>query len=175
MKNLSILNLVVLVLLSFGIKANAQSTASTASVNLSIDLRTAVISINLGASPDVNFVYGLPADYVGVKTESKAAHFTVVSNLPYDISVRAGAEFASASSDNLPLNLVRVAVDPATANGGNLTTASLALMPAKIVEGATATTGAIYNVNYTIPNSAPLLGLAAELYTTTVTYTATHL
>ncbi len=175
MKKLSIFGLVVLVLLSFTEKSNAQSTATTASVNVSIDLTTAVISINLGASPDVNFIYSLPADYVGVKTESKTAHLTVVSNLPYDISVKAGVEFASTSSNNLPLNLVKVAVDPATSNGGNLTTASLALTPAKIVEGAAAAINAVYNVNYTIPDAAPLLGLAPEVYTTTVTYTATHI
>ncbi len=147
--------------------------AQTANVTVNIDLSTDVISINLGADPEVNFVYATAADYANSKTVSKTSHFTVVSNTNYDITVAADNEFDG--TDNIPLGVIDINVDPTTANGGELNAVNLSLSPTLLVGSATPSTGAIYNVNYTIADASPLVGLAPEVYTTTITYTATGL
>lgn len=174
MKKITILSLLVIGAIGISQKANAQ-TDVTGPVTVNIDLTAEVISIDLGADPTVNFVYATAADYTESKTVTKEGHFTVISNLPYDITVAAQGEFVSPSEDDLPLDLVTVSVDPATANGGTLTDAPLALAETPLVGEAEASTSAVYNVDYTIDNPAPLLDLAREVYTTTVTYTATQL
>lgn len=171
----------LLAILMFGLvfsmqRASAQ-TDQTAPVTVNIDLTAAVLSIDLGPNPTVNFVYGTAAAYTISQTQAKPAHFTVISNQSYDITVEAVTEF-NTSPTNLtpvPLDVIDISVDPATANGGTLTTQPLTLGPLEIVSAAAPTTGAVYNVNYTIPDATPLLGKAPIVYTTTVIYTATQL
>lgn len=166
-----------LIFLMGGVVIHAQEPVSdvTGPVSVNIDLTTPVISITLGASPDVNFIYQTAEDYTDSKTESKSSHFTVISNLPYDISVKAESEFTSPANNNPELDLVEIQVDPATPNGGDLNVVPLSLTGSVLVEGADPSAGAVYNVDYSIPDATPLLGLDGEVYSTTVTYTATHL
>lgn len=165
----------MLLMLCAGQKTIAQPSDVTDPVNVSIDLTAAVISIDLGTDPDVAFVYADAEDYANEQTETMLGHFTVVSNQPYEIAVAANTEFTSPSSDEVPLSIVDVSVDPGTANGGTLATIPLSTTPGILVTGADPSTGAVYNVDYTIADAAPLVGLSAEVYTTSVTYTATHL
>ena len=175
MKTKSLLATLVLSAGLFSITANAQ-TDQTAPVTVNIDLTAPVISIDLGADPTVNFLYATAADYTVAQTQPKVGHFTVISNQNYDITVAAQAEFTVYPAQTaVPLSVVQVSVDPATANGGTLTMQPLSMTPGELVSDATATTGATYNVNYSIPDAAPLLGKANEVYTTTVIYTATQL
>lgn len=164
---------VVLVAVCFGHQAKAQ--VSTTPVTVNIDLTASVISIALDATPTVDFIYANAADYAASKTVTKTGHLTVISNKNYNIAVKANGQFTSASSGVLPLGTVSVNVDAATANGGTLTPRALTTSDQVIVAGATATTTAVFNVDYTIANATPLIALPKEVYTTTVTYTATQL
>lgn len=170
MKNFSIWSLLMLLTVCAGPKAFGQ----TDPVNVNIDLTASVISIDLGTAPDVTFVYATAEDYTTEQVENKPGHFTVVSNQPYDISLVANTEFTSPSSEEIPLGIVNVSVVDAT-NGGTLNTVPLSLTGGVLVESATPSTNAVYNINYTIADAAPLVGLPAEVYNTTVTYTATQL
>lgn len=170
-KNLLIV-FIAIAAICFGGHSKAQ-TATSAPVTVNINL-TDAISITLGATPTVDFVYDDAADYAASKTVTKASHFTVVSNRAYDITVAATAAFAPAGGP--ALSIVTVNVDPTTANGGTLVAnVPLSTTATALVNGATASTGAVYNVDYTIPDAAPLLDLPAAAYSTTVTYTATQL
>jgi hypothetical protein len=175
MKNNLILTLFVLVAVCIGQQAKAQLSASTTPVTVNIDLTASVISIALDATPTVDFVYATAADYAALKTVNKPGHLTVISNKNYNIAVKANGQFTSTSSGVLPLGTVSVNVDAATANGGTLTPRALSPTDQVIVAGATASTTAVFNVDYTIANATPLIALPKELYTTTVTYTATQL
>lgn len=169
-KNLLIVFIAVAAI-CFGFQAKAQ-TATSAAVTVNINL-TDAISITLGADPIVNFDYTTAADYAASKTVTKANHFTVVSNKPYDLTVTAGGAFTPAGGP--ALNIVTVTVPTATANGGTpVANVPLSTTAAPLVNGSTASTGAIYTVDYTISNPAPLLNLAGSTYSTTVTYTATQ-
>lgn len=177
MKKKSSLLAILVFALVFSIEsANAQSD-QTAPVTVNIDLTAAVLSIELGGTPTVNFVYGSPADYTVSQTQPKPGHFTVISNQAYDITVEAQAQFTvdAGNATPVPLDVVEVSVDPATANGGSLATQPLSPGPLAIVSGASPTAGATYNVNYTIPDATPLLGKVPLVYSTTVIYTATQL
>ncbi|GGH03970.1 hypothetical protein GCM10007415_45190 [Parapedobacter pyrenivorans] len=153
---------------------------STAPVTVSIDLTAPVISITLGADPNVTFVYDSPEDYTTPQVVNKPGHFTVVSNQDYEISVVAQGEFTvnAANDDPIPLEVVQVAVDPSTTGAGTteivpLTTA--ASDATILATDAPATTATLYNINYTIPDATPLLDKFPQVYSTTVVYTATQL
>ncbi|GAA0884324.1 hypothetical protein K2F45_01540 [Sphingobacterium siyangense] len=173
MKKTLLIALFIAVAVCFGQLAKAQNPSATSQpVTVNINL-TDAISITLGAAPTVNFNYTTAADYAGAKTVEKAAHFTVVSNKPYDLTVAATAAFAPAGGP--ALNVVTVTVPAATANGGTpVNNVPLSTTAAPLVNNSTATTGATYTVDYTISNPASLLNLAASAYSTTVTYTATQ-
>lgn len=180
MKKTPIFLFLLLTALFFNQKASAQASDVTTAVNLSINLAADVISIDLGADPNVVFNYITAADYIGAKTVSKTGHLSVISNQPYNISVAAQAAFTSSGDDTLPLNTVQVSVDPTTANGGTLLMAPLALATAPatgspLVNNAIAGIGSLYNVTYTIPTAAPLLNLENQIFSTTIVYTATQL
>lgn len=179
MKKNLIFTLFALAAICLGHQAKAQVSASTNPVTVNIDLQASVISIALDASPTVNFVYATAAEYAAPKSVTKASHLTVISNKPYDISVQANGLFTSSNTSNttdLPaLGVVNVSVDPTTANGGTLSTVTLSQTDQPLVEEADPTTTAVYNVVYTIPTATTLVALPKEVYTTTVTYTATQL
>ncbi|WP_286863009.1 MULTISPECIES: hypothetical protein [Sphingobacterium] len=169
-KNLLIVFIAVAAI-CFGYQAKAQ-TATSAPVTVNINL-TDAISITLGADPTVNFDYITAADYAASKTVTKANHFTVVSNQTYDLTVAATGTFQPAGGPDL--DIVTVTVPAATANGGTpVTNVPLSTTSAALVNGSTASTGAVYTVNYTISNPASLLNLTGSTYSTTVTYTATQ-
>lgn len=172
-KNLLIVFIAVAAI-CFGFQAKAQvkPTATSLPVTVNINL-TDAISITLGAAPTVNFDYLIASDYAGSKTVEKASHFTVISNKPYDLTVAATGAFTPAGGP--ALNIVTVTVPPATANGGTpVANVPLSTTPAALVNNSTASTGAVYTVDYTISNPASLLNLAGSTYSTTVTYTATQ-
>ncbi|MCS4227999.1 hypothetical protein [Sphingobacterium sp. BIGb0165] len=171
-KNLLIVFIAVAAI-CFGFQAKAQNPSATSGpVTVNINL-TDAISITLGAAPTVNFNYTTAADYAGAKTVEKASHFTVVSNKPYDLTVTAGGAFTPAGGP--ALDIVTVTVPAATANGGTpVANVPLSTSPAALVNNSTASTGAVYTVDYTISNPASLLNLAGSTYSTTVTYTATQ-
>ncbi|WP_129716021.1 hypothetical protein [Pedobacter sp. SYP-B3415] len=160
-----------------GTTSLAQSSATSQPVTVNIDLSASVISIALGATPTVNFVYASAADYTAPKTVSKPGHFTVVSNRNYTITAAAQTPFTVVATDPTPLSLgvVNISVDPATLNGGTPATQALSQTPAPIITNAVPTVGAVYNINYAIPDATPLLGRSASIYSTTVVYTATQL
>ncbi|UZJ65530.1 hypothetical protein OKW96_04895 [Sphingobacterium sp. KU25419] len=177
-KNL-IFTLFVLAAICIGHQAKAQVSASTNPVTVNIDLQASVISIALDAAPTVNFVYATAAEYAAAKTVTKPAHLTVISNKPYDIAVKANGLFTSSNSSNttnLPaLGVVGISIDGATANGGTLSPVSLTQGDQDLVTNASATTTSVFNVDYTIASATTLIALPKEVYTTTVTYTATQL
>lgn len=178
MKKNLILTFFVLVAVCLGQQAKAQ--VSTAPVTVNIDLQAAVLSIALDAAPTVNFVYGTAADYTAAKTVAKPGHLTVISNKPYEIAVSADGLFTSSNATNttnLPaLGIVGINIDPATLHGGSPTpVTALTQVDQVLVSGANAEINAVYNVNYTITNPVTLVSLPLEVYTTTVTYTATQL
>ncbi len=180
MKKLSFLAAIATLTLFVGIQsAKAQLSDVTASLNLSITLND-VIAIDLSASPDVSFTYTTAADYAGSKTVSKTAHFTVISTQSYDITVTAGGAFSvnAGNSTPVPLNVVNIAVNRTgmlSGVGGTDAPAALSTSPQALVSAASPSIGAIYNVNYTIPSAANLVGKVADTYTTTLVYTATQL
>ncbi|MEJ2884482.1 hypothetical protein [Pedobacter sp. GR22-6] len=174
-KKLSLLAFSMLPIFLLAGRANAQS-ASTDPVTVNINLSAEVISIVLGGSPDVTFNYPTAASYTVPQTVPKLGHFTVISNQNYDVTVSGTAPFSNANSATpIPLNVVTVAVDPATANGGAVAPVILSGTAQPVVSGATPTGGATYNVNYSIPDATPLLGRSPLIYSTTVVYTATQL
>lgn len=142
-------------------------------VTLTVDLTASVLSLSLGASPDVEFKYTTAADYTATKTVSKTAHLSVVSNRNYSIAVKATA--FTATSGTLPLSTVSVTVDPLTLNGGTATPVSLSTTNATLLTGGTPSNSAVFNISYAISSPSSLLTLPRELYTSSVTYTATHL
>lgn len=155
-------------------KQFAFAQVNTGNVQLSVDLTASVISIDLGASPDVSFVYNSAADYTTAKTVAKTAHLTVVSNRNYTISVKANGVF-SATTGILPLSLVTVSVDPTTLNGGTASPVSLSTSDAALLTGGTPSNSAVFNINYVISSPESLISLPREEYTTSLVYTATHI
>jgi hypothetical protein len=157
----------------------AQQSAQSSPFNLSIVLQDA-IAINLGGSPDVLFTYATATDYANSKTVAKAAHFSVISNRNYDISLAANAAF-NVNNNNatpVPLSVVNISVNRTGMSGsvgGTDVTATLSQSSQSLVTNANASIGSVYNINFVIPTAANLVGKAADTYTTTVTYTATQL
>lgn len=155
----------------FNIKANAQAVSGTVAVNL---ILSDAFSITLGPTPDVTFTYATAADYAGSKTVPKASHFTVVSNKPYSVAVKANTVFNTISTTTPPLSAVQIAVDASTITGATYTTAALSTTNQTIASAATPTIGTAYNINYSVPTAAPLLAMSAGTYTTNVVYTVTQ-
>lgn len=158
----------------------ARAQASTAPVTVAIDLTAPVISITLGADPDVLFTYATAEDYTTPQVVAKPGHFTVVSNQDYEVSVVAQGEFTvnAANDEPIPLEVVQVTVDPSTTGAGTATMVPLSTTASEATVLATeapATVGTLYNINYTIPDATPLLDKVPQVYSTTVIYTATQL
>src|SRR5690554_392353 len=99
----------------------AQSQAQSGNVTVNINL-TDAISITLEANPVVDFNYQTAEDYTQEQVVSKPDHFTVVSNKPYDIAVRATGFDGADAPD---LDILTIAVDPATLYNGTATETSL--------------------------------------------------
>lgn len=152
-------------------------TDQTAPVTVTIDLTAPVLSIDLGADPNVEFVYATPEDYTTPQVEPKLGHFTVVSNQVYDVTVAAQEEFTVVPENDspIPLGVVQVSVDPSTTGGGTGAVVPLAQTAGTLVTDGPATLGATYNINYTIPDATSLINKQPEEYSTTVIYTATQL
>lgn len=152
-------------------------TDQTAPVTVTIDLTAPVLSIDLGASPNVSFVYATPEDYTTPQVEPKVGHFTVVSNQVYDVTVAAQEAFTVVPENDspIPLSVVQVSVDPSTTGGGTPAVVPLSQTAGTLVTDGPATLGTTYNVNYTIPDATSLINKQPEAYSTTVIYTATQL
>lgn len=172
-KNLLITAALLAIITFCNTRVNAQVTTVTGNVNVSLILSDA-FSIVLGGSPDVSFTYATPTDYAGPKNQAIANEFTVISNKPYSVAVKANAVFNTISTTTPPLSAVKVAVDPVTASGGTLTTVGLTLANQTIVAAATPTIGKAYTIDFSIPTAAPLLAMSAGTYTTTIVYTITQ-
>lgn len=155
----------------FNIKANAQTVSGTVAVNLVL---SDAFSIVLGADPDVTFTYANAADYAEAKNVSKADHFTVISNKPYSVAVKANSAFNTITTTTPPLSAVKISVDASTITGADYTTRSLSETNQVIAAGADPTIGTAYTINYDIPTAAPLLAMSAGTYTTNVVYTVTQ-
>jgi len=178
MKKLFTICSLAVALVSFSESAKAQTISDTSDpFLLSIDVTTPVISINLQGSADVSFVYGDADSYNKPNVVSKPGHFSVISNRPYEVIAQAGA-FTSSSSDELALSVVQMTATRVTGDGTNETSTTVPLTDGAgqaLVVSAPATTNSVYNIDFSIPSAAPLLDVAAEVYTTSVTYTATQL
>lgn len=170
-KKLLSITALIAVLSLFNLKANAQSVSGN--INLSLILSDAY-SIVLGTSPDVTFTYATAADYASAQSVTKASNFTVVSNKPYSVAVKANTAFSTISTTTPPLSAVHVNVDPTTTTGASYTNVALSVTNQTIASAANPTTGTAYTIDYTIPNAAPLLAMAAGNYTTTMVYTVTQ-
>jgi len=158
----------------FNMKANAQTV--TGNVPLSIVLSDA-FSITLGPNPGVVFTYASAADYVASQTVTKASHFSVISNKPYSINVKATAEFNTFAANTTPVSLgiVQISVDPSTAaTGATYSNANLTTTSQIIAAAAAPTIGTAYNIDYTIANGAGLINKAAGTYATNIVYTITQ-
>jgi len=158
----------------FNLKANAQTV--TGNVPLSIVL-TDAFSITLGPTPDVVFTYAQASDYAGIKTVSKTNHFSVISNKAYSVAVKATAEFNTIAGNATPVSLgvVQVSIDPTTpTTGATYSTPALTTTNQPLVTTASPTIGTAFNVVYTIPTAAPLIGKMAGTYATNVVYTVTQ-
>lgn len=155
----------------FNNKANAQAVSGNVAVNL---ILSDAFSIVLGPTPDVTFTYSTAADYAASKTVAKTSHFTVVSNKPYSVAVKANAAFNTISTTTPPLSAVNISVDPTTITGATYTTVALTQANQTIASAANPTIGTAYNINYAIPTAAPLLNMSAGTYTTNVVYTVTQ-
>lgn len=158
----------------------ATAQVSTTPVTVSIDLTAPVISITLGADPEVLFTYATAEDYTTPQVVAKPGHFTVVSNQNYEVSVVAQGEFTvnAANDAPIPLNVVQVTVDPSTTGAGTTTMVPLSTTASEatlLATDAPATAGTLYNINYTISDATPLLNKFAQAYSTSVIYTATQL
>lgn len=151
-----------------GLKASAQDVR-TANVPLTITLSDA-FSITLGPTPAVAFNYGTAASYAAVQSVPKNSHFTVISNKPYSVAVS-----ASAFTPTLGLDIVKVAIDPATVAPTGTTYNTVALTGGTLIAAGPATVGTAYNVIYSIPDASTLIGKqTATPYATNVTYTITQ-
>lgn len=156
-------------------RVQAQSTANSAAFNLNVNLTADVLSIQLGASPDVQFAYANTSDYTTAKTVSKVGHVTVVSSRPYNLSAQAVSNFTSSGTGTLALNVVNINVDPTTLNGGTPVGGTLSTTGTSLVTAATPTVGSSFNMNYSIPSAAGFVGQSVQNFTTTVTYTASQI
>lgn len=155
----------------FNTKANAQAVSGTVAVTINL---SDAFSIVLGPTPDVTFDYVTAADYASSKTVAKTNHFTVISNKPYSVAVKANTVFNTISTTTPPLSAVKISVDPSTITGANYVTATLSTTNQSIASAASPTIGTAYNINYAIPTAAPLLAMSAGAYTTNVVYTVTQ-
>lgn len=170
-KNLLIIVALLASLTFVNTKANAQAVSGTVAVNL---ILSDAFSIVLGPTPDVTFTYATAADYAASKTVAKTNHFTVISNKPYSVAVKANTVFNTISTTTPPLSAVHIAVDASTITGATYTTATLSTTNQTIASAASPTIGTAYNINYSIPTAAPLLAMSAGTYTTNIVYTVTQ-
>jgi hypothetical protein len=155
----------------FNIKANAQAVSGPIAVNI---ILSDAFSIVLGPTPDVTFTYGDAPAYAASKTVAKTNHFTIISNKPYSVAVKANSVFNTISTTTPPLSAVQISVDASTITGATYTTAILSTTNQTIAAAASPTIGTAYNINYAIPTAAPLLAMSAGTYTTNVVYTVTQ-
>lgn len=153
----------------FNLEANAQDNR-TISVPVTITL-TDAFSITLNNAPGaVAFAYGNAASYAASQSVTKTNHFTIISNKAYNVGVT-----ASAFTPALGLDIVQVNIDPATTPPAGTTYSTVPLTGGTLITAGPATTGTSYNVIYSIPNAATLVGKQTTTpYTTNVTYTITQ-
>lgn len=177
MKKLFLFSGILLLALIAQFQLAQAQTDQTGNVTVSIDLTAPVISIDLGADPNVTFVYSTPEDYTTPQVEPKVGHFTVVTNQDYEVTVQATEEFTviPENASPIPLSVVQVSVDPSTTGGGTPAIVPLSSTAGTLVTDGPATIGTTYNINYTIPDATSLIDKVPEVYSTTVIYTATQI
>ncbi len=156
----------------FNIKASAQAVSDPVTVNITL---SDAFSIVLEATPTVTFTYADAAAYATSQTVLKSDHFSIISNKPYSIAVKANSVFNTILTTTPPLSAVQISVDATTVTtGATYTTATLSTTNQTIAAAASPTIGTAYNINYAIPTGAPLLAMSAGTYTTNVVYTVTQ-
>jgi len=178
-RNLLIIALLLAGFTMFTQKASAQATVNSSNVPVKISL-VDIVSITLGGTPQVEFLYDTEAKYKAAQVVTKTGAFTVFSNKKYNVTVKANAAFTppAGTTNVIPLDVVTVSVvSGSAANGATFAAAPLSLTAQPLITGSNPSLGQAFNIDYTIPAAraeADLLGKVAGDYTTTLVYTLTQ-
>jgi len=172
--------------LTFGVvicgtnNVQAQNTAATTAVNITLN---DVISIDAGSTAIggiVAFNYVTAADYNSDQTITKVNSLKVTSTKNFNVRVKAGGPHFVNGSNSIPVDVLTIKVAEAPGNMGG-TKNDVVLSPGErtLVSNAPLGSALTLNLDYTIPaaksSSPDILGKPAGTYTQTVTYTATTL
>ena len=158
----------MIIVLLFGIRAQAQSVTLNVNLTNILSLTTSV------ATTDIN--YTTVADYTSGVTVNVAGQLVVSSNRNFDLKVKAAGDLTGPSSNTIAIGKVTVAITNTDlgvtpARGVALTTADQAL--ASNVPG---TMSKALNLRYSTPGGSDAAFFKpGGTYTTTLTYTATAL
>jgi hypothetical protein len=157
----------------FSANANAQAT-NNGNVTLNLDLRNVVdFVVNTSSTTLVFDTYG---KYNAGVTKQEADQFTISSNNPYKVEVKASAANFVGTSGNtqtIPVSDVNVKIYNTT-DGGTQSAVDLSSSNQVLSTGATAVLNRKYSIEYFAKGGDNFL-VKADIYTTTLTYTATQL
>ena len=157
----------------FSANANAQAT-NNGNVTLNLDLRNVVdFVVNTASTTLVFDTYG---KYNAGVTKQEADQFVISSNNPYKVEVKASAaNFAGtgANTQTIPVSDVNVKIYN-TIDGGTQSAVDLSSSNQVLSTGATAVLNRSYSIEYFAKGGNNFL-VKADIYTTTLTYTATQL
>lgn len=157
----------------FSANANAQAT-NNGNVTLNLDLRNVVdFVVNTGSTTLVFDTYG---KYNAGVTKQEADQFTISSNNPYKVEVKASASNFIGTGGNtqtIPVSDVNVKIYNTT-DGGTQSAVDLSSSNQVLSTGASAVLNRKYSIEYFAKGGDNFL-VKADIYTTTLTYTATQL
>lgn len=162
-------------------KAQTQSTATS---NLNVKI-TEQIKINFGdgsgniGAGDINLEFTKPEDYVTGVSTTKAGHLLVTSTGSYTVDVKTeNADLKGTGTNNNTIAADAIKVKLLSTNNssiiGNTNGLNLAQTDGHFITSAPATTKTALDVQYfTEANDSRFVGIAADTYTTKITYTLT--
>lgn len=159
-------------------KADAQTTTGAIPVKITIG---DVLAVTLIDNTEIAFTYNLPADYQNAKTVTRTGQLSVISTKPYSVKVTATSLFTTfaGNASPLPLSVLTVAATGTTPANNATLAGPVALndainTPVTIASAGLPSLATLYNISYSIPNAAPLIGKVAGDYLTNLVYSVTQ-
>ena len=180
MKKILLSSGVAIMLLSLTNSVKAQESATS---NLNVHI-TEQLKVDFGdgngniGSGDIDLYFAKPEDYITGVSAVKNGHLLITSTKGYTVDVNTQTANLVGENNNATIEAgaVRVKLLPTNSNLiiGNTTGLNLATAANHFITSAPATTQTAIDVEYfTDPNDQRFVGIAADTYTTKITYTVT--
>lgn len=150
--------------------ANAQSNNKTATLNvvitdqIEVRMNTNLVSLNFTSA----------ADYRSGVSTSPTDQFTVTSNKPYNLAVKAAGDLIGVSNSSKSIPVGNINVEVTTAGVGTKTAQDLSTNDKPLAAKAPAAINQAFSLTYKTPVGGEAFLVPADTYSTTLTFTATQ-